>query len=429
MGMDTGRPRVSVVIPTYNRCGMLRDTLEHLARQRLPVGEFEVVAADDGSSDATREVVASFADRLRLEYHFQEDRGFRAGTARNAGARLATAPVLVFLDTGPLVGPDFLAHHLAAHDGGGPGRAVVGYAYGYNPEKDMAWLHEPLASLGAEGTVARHADDPAFRDIRHEALARVGFDLSRRLAPWQLFFTINCSVRAEDFHAVGGFDEGFDEWGAEDLELAFKLSRRGVGFHFAPDAWVVDVPHPRDMSDLRDQLARQVGHFLELHPEPVVEIGYALTVEHLLWSWEADYAALLAWQREVGDAGVADELAEAVRDLPEGARVAVLGSGGDVPADLPPMVLMDFDAALLDRAVRSGAHTGHHALGLRTPLAARSVDVVVITSRLAGLWDRWSDALLAEARRIGREVRVFPAAAPDPGGPLPRPTTMETGHE
>ncbi|MFD0201037.1 MULTISPECIES: glycosyltransferase [Saccharothrix] len=406
MVIDAEPPRVSVVIPTYNRAGMLRTTLEHLTRQHLPVEEFEVVVADDGSSDDTRAVVESFAERLRLKYYHQPDLGFRAGAARNGGARLATAPVLVFLDTGPLFGPDYLANHLAAHQHP-EHRAVIGYAYGYNPEKDMSWLNPELARLGPEATVARYADDPAFRDIRHPRMDEVGFDLSRGLAPWQLFFTINCSVRAEDFHAVGGFDGGFTEWGAEDLEFAFKLFGRGVKFHFAPDAWVVDVPHPRDMYELREQLARQVAYLLTLHREPVMEIGYALTVKHLQWSWEADYADLLAWQREVGDRSVADELVEATSDLPPAARVAVFGSGGDIPPRLSSAVVLDFDSALVRKAA-AGAR--HHALGLRTPLEDGSVDVVVITSRLAGLWDRWSDDLLAEARRIGREVRVFPGA-------------------
>ena len=46
----TGRAsRISVIVPTYNRCGMLRQTLESLAGQRFPSDEFEVIVADDGS--------------------------------------------------------------------------------------------------------------------------------------------------------------------------------------------------------------------------------------------------------------------------------------------------------------------------------------------------------------------------------------------
>src|SRR3712207_3238298 len=108
-------PRISVVIPTYNRSGMLRRTLSELTRQSIPPEEFEVVVADDGSTDDTRAVVDEFADVLRISYHYQEDLGFRAGAARNAGARMSTAPVLVFLDTGALAPARFLENHLRAH--------------------------------------------------------------------------------------------------------------------------------------------------------------------------------------------------------------------------------------------------------------------------------------------------------------------------
>lgn len=407
MSLDGDRPRVSVVIPTYNRCEMLRTSLEHLTRQQLAPGEFEVIVSDDGSSDATKEVVESFADRLRVKYHFQEDLGFRAGAARNAGARLATAPLLVFLDTGPLFGTDLLLRHLAAHSDDTERRAVIGYAYGYRPEKDMSWITDVVKRLGPEETVARHAADPEFQDVRHPYLADIVS--GRDLLPWRLFFTINCSVRTDDFWAVGGFDEKFHGWGAEDTELAFRLSRHGVRFEVARDAWVVDLPHDREQFDLWEQLARNMHHFLAKHREPVVEICLALATKHLFWSYEEDYRALVTWQEQARETNVADELAEAVRRVPPGAKIAILGAGADIPATVPPAIVLDFDDALVARATASGRHVGHHTMGLRTPLADQSVDTVIITSRFAGLWERWQDELLTEARRIGRTVDV-PAA-------------------
>lgn len=409
------RPRVSVVIPTYNRHDMLRAALEHLSRQRLPASEFEVIVADDGSSDDTRAVAESFSGRLRTKYHFQEDRGFRASAARNAGARLASAPLLVFLDTGPLPGPDFLASHLAAHRDETVSRAVIGYVYGYNPEKDMSWLSKVIRRLGPEETVAQYSDDPKFRDIRHGQMEKVDFDLGRRLAPWQLFFTNNCSIRRGEFWAAGGFHEGFDGWGAEDLELGYKLFKRGLRFEFAPDAWVVDVPHEREMHSLRDQFARQMGHFLALHREPLIEIGWALTAKHLLWSWEDDYRELLAWQRRACDTSVSAELAGAMRHISAHSKIAVLGAGGDIPSSIPPALVMDFDKTLVDRATASGRHSGCHTMGLRTPLPSDAVDTVIITSRMAGLWDRWGEDIMAEAERIGRQVHVAPGADKVPG--------------
>lgn len=49
-------PQVSVIIPTYNREAELQATLESLAAQRLPTDAYEVIVADDGSTDSTAEV-------------------------------------------------------------------------------------------------------------------------------------------------------------------------------------------------------------------------------------------------------------------------------------------------------------------------------------------------------------------------------------
>lgn len=405
--MDTRvrQPEVSVVIPTYNRAELLCQTLWHLTRQSLPVPEFEVIVSDDGSSDATRDVVRSFSERLRIEYLFQEDLGFRAGTARNAGARAATAPVLCFLDTGAMAGRDFLRNHLLRHRDDSVHSVVIGYAYGYNPEKPMVELRELLVRDGPDAVVASLREDPAFRDVRHDQFARCGLDLNLRAVPWNLLFTINCSVRREEFWAVGGFDEGFRGWGAEDMELGFRLFQRGLSFQLAGEAWVVEWPVVRDFAPLAGELRTNLAYCLRKHPEPVMELGWTLLgPDRPFLDWSDEYAALLRWADRSRGLAVDGEIVEALRGFPADARVAVVGSGAVIPPSAPPVVAVDFDRTLLDQATGGGRHAGHHALGVRTPLAERCVDGVVITSRLSGLWDRWRDDLLAEAHRIGARV-------------------------
>jgi GT2 family glycosyltransferase len=405
--------RVSVIVPTYNRCGLLRGTLETLAGQRFPADEFEVIVSDDGSSDDTADVTRSFAGRLRLRYCFQEDQGFRAAAARNAGARIAVAPVLVFLDTGTLAGPDFVRGHLAAHSAGTGERAVLGYCFGYRP---MGGVHQPgvaLAVLDPARAVRRYGDDPSFRDIRHPLFAAVGFDLGRLAAPWFQFWTMNCSVRADAFWAAGGFDENFRSWGVEDIDLGYSLFCRGVQLSLSRDAWTIELPHERPLAFRFMTGARNARYFLKKHGGPMPEIAFGAVKAGAL-GIEADAAALASWTRQAAGLEVSAELAQAARDIPASASVAVFGCGGTVPPALPPCTLLDFDAHLLASALADGRHTGHHAIGLRTPLRGRSVDVVIITSRLSGVWGRWGDRLLAEARRIGQQVRS-PMLAPVPG--------------
>jgi validoxylamine A glucosyltransferase len=295
---------------------------------------------------------------------------------------------------------------VAAHADGKP-LAVMGYAYAYNPIQPMLSVAEALTHMSPEEVVERYRDDPAFADLRHPAFAASGFDTGRWMLPWFVFWTMNCSIRAVDFWAVGGFDESFSGWGFEDIDLGYRLHRHGVQLVLTQDAWVVDSPHERDMAKNLGEAHANVIRMARKFPEPAVEMGVPLTITAQVPFWEMYYQEFAAWSRKVQDLSVADEIAQAASQAPSGGRIAVIGAGGTIPASLPPSVLVEFDRQLLDRALATGGHVGHHALGVWLPMADQSVDLVVITSRMAGLWDRWSEPLMAEARRIGRAVHTF----------------------
>ena len=401
----TPRPRISVIVPTYNRCGLLRQTLESLAGQRFPIDEFEVIVSDDGSSDASATVVHSFSGRLRLRYCFQEDQGFRVAAARNAGARLAASPILAFLDSGTLAGPDYVRGHLDSHPAQAQRRVVVGYCFGYRLTDQSSGLTEALEELLPAQVVQRYGNDPSFTDLRHQVFEQVGFDLDRLSAPWCLLWTMNCSVEAEAFRLVGGFDETFRSWGGEDFELGYRLSQVGQQFVVSREAWSIEVPIQRNLRAIRQSSKRNSLRILRKHCEPVMELFCAADLRDETFLIESDSAALWSWEREAADLEVRTELEEAVADLPAGASVTIFGCGAAVPSSIAAATLLDFDSRLLARALADGRHTGYQLIGLRTPLRTGSTDVVIITSRLSGLWDRWGTQVLAEAHRIGRQVR------------------------
>jgi glycosyltransferase involved in cell wall biosynthesis len=87
-------PLFSVIIPTYNRAAKLQRTLESVLAQSYD--NFEILVMDDGSTDNTAEVVASFADQ-RITYRWDKNFGGPA-RSRNRGITLAKGQWVCFLD-------------------------------------------------------------------------------------------------------------------------------------------------------------------------------------------------------------------------------------------------------------------------------------------------------------------------------------------
>ncbi|HEX4265929.1 MAG TPA: glycosyltransferase family A protein [Verrucomicrobiae bacterium] len=84
-------PFFSIIIPTFNRAALLQQALESIAQQTFR--DFETLVVDDGSTDATPQVAASFGARLLR----QENRG--PGAARNLGIQQASGRYIAFLDS------------------------------------------------------------------------------------------------------------------------------------------------------------------------------------------------------------------------------------------------------------------------------------------------------------------------------------------
>jgi glycosyltransferase involved in cell wall biosynthesis len=316
-------PQASVVIPTYNRSDKLSKTLETMTEQDIDPSMFEVIIADDGSSDDTVDVVKSFAGRLRLKYYFQEDEGFRAGAARNGGARLAAAPILIFLDSGTLAGPGLVSAHLAVHAASEDRRAVIGYCYGYDAFREDLWVPDSFDTLRPTEIVRRYHENEKFADIRELDYVRFGNDPMEWPLPWLFFFTMNCSVPVDDFWAAGGFDEMFRSWGVEDIELGYRLFHNGSTLILSRDAWTIEVPAERPVKRLLYSLMRNGRLFLDKSREPYIEVLQDAYLSIRLGTVMDEGLELERWMQDARELDDRAEIEDAAAGLAAGTRLVI----------------------------------------------------------------------------------------------------------
>lgn len=97
------KPLVSVIIPTYNRAYVLPMAINSVLAQDYE--NIQLIIADDGSKDNTREIVESFYNP-QIEYYYQENKG--QGAARNLGLQHARGEFIATLDSDDLWYPSFL---------------------------------------------------------------------------------------------------------------------------------------------------------------------------------------------------------------------------------------------------------------------------------------------------------------------------------
>jgi len=217
---------ISVVLTTYQREEALDAVLRGLSGQTDRA--FEIIVADDGSGPATRALVARRAAGLgvRVAHVWQEDRGFRAGEARNRGILASRGDYCIFLDGDCIPRPDFIAVHRRLAE---PGRFVTG-----NRILLSRALTEQILRNGSEAERWRLRDWIALRRQgginRLAPLLRLPLGPMRKLRPraWRGARSCNLAAWRSDLDRVDGFDASYGGWGLEDSDLLIRLLRAGV---------------------------------------------------------------------------------------------------------------------------------------------------------------------------------------------------------
>ena len=248
--------KTAVIVTTYNRPDALAATLDGFLAQYDP--DFELLIADDGSRIDTRALIEGYVARapFRITHVWQEDRGFRAGAARNRALSQTDAEYVIFSD-GDCVPPRFfLRRHVALAERGAflaGNRILLSEAFTKHVLKERLPIHE--------WSPARWLAAWARRDVNRALPLFMLPDAGWRTnSPrrWEGVKTCNFSAWRADLARANGFDERYAGWGLEDSDLVIRLTHAGVRHKSARFAApVFHLWHPEnDRTQLAENRAR-----------------------------------------------------------------------------------------------------------------------------------------------------------------------------
>jgi glycosyltransferase involved in cell wall biosynthesis len=271
-------PKVSVVIPVRDGAETIGEQLGALAAQECDAA-WELVVADNGSTDETAAIARSFARQLPSLRVVSEDHAAGINVARNAGVRAARGPLIVICDADDVVQPGWLAAHVAGLERfdvtGGP--------------LDQRALNPPQVA--------------AFNERKQD-----GCPVTGRFLPYAT--GCNLGFRREVWDAIGGFD---DTWvrGATEIEFCWRAQLAGFSLGWLPDAMVAYRQQPNLWSEVRRRFRaaranpRLYASFRDYGMPPTrlapAMRGWAWLIYRAPWAavsrqWRLKWLQVLAWR-------------------------------------------------------------------------------------------------------------------------------------
>ncbi len=243
---------VTVVIPTYNRATVIKNSINSVLTQTYQ--NFEIIVADDGSNDNTEEVVKSF-NNPKIKYFYQNNLGVSA--ARNKGLKEAKGEFIVFLDCADEFLPEFIEKFLQQFQ---------------NPDIGCVYCFTGIDGNNNDIIPARI--DTLSGSIYKEALIQ-GYITS----------PLSIMMRKSCFDKTGGWDENLKS--SEDDDMCFRLAKY-FNFVLIPEVLnYVNVTQGTGISANRKTTADGWWDLWQKYKDEVIEnCGVDVLIKHYLECFE-----------------------------------------------------------------------------------------------------------------------------------------------
>lgn len=265
---------IGIIISTYNNPAWLEKTLWSYMAQRRKADE--IVIADDGSREDTRQMIEKYKELLPIKHVWHEDKGFRKTKILNEALRVATSDYLIFTDQDCVARPDFIATHERYAEEG----FLLSGGYFKLPMDISKRLTQDDIQSG--------------RAFRLEWLRRQGLSLNfkctklvqRRWFAWLMnhitpthatWNGMNSSGWRKDILAVNGFDERM-QYGGEDREMGERLFNMGIrSKQIRYSAIILHLDHGRpyvnqEAWDLNNKIRKETRQSHRIRTEYGIEV-------------------------------------------------------------------------------------------------------------------------------------------------------------
>jgi glycosyltransferase involved in cell wall biosynthesis len=210
-------PYVSVIIPTYNRAKMLPITLDSFLNQDYPRDRYEIIVANNNSTDDTQKVLDAYGSR---EAQFRSIMESRQGVhyARNSAARIARGDILYFTDDDMMADRQLLSELVKVFDLDTKIGSATGKIIGRFDAPPPEWVRRHLLNQYLSLTEPERPDEVI-------------------ISPDDLVYSCHQAIRRDALFQCGGFnpENTAGVWiGDGETGLGIKLKRAGFKFAYTP---------------------------------------------------------------------------------------------------------------------------------------------------------------------------------------------------
>jgi GT2 family glycosyltransferase len=208
--------KISLIITTYNWSDALKLVLESIKRQVILPNE--VIIADDGSNNETKELIKNYKKNfpINIIHCWQEDKGFRAARIRNMAIATSSYEYIIGIDGDIILDKYFVKDHIKHAK---KGRYIQGSRVLTTKQTTNQLLKEyKELSFFSKGLKNRK------NSIRSNILSKI---FSKETLSLRGVKTCNFSIYKSDIEKINGFDNNFIGWGREDSDFVARFLNSG----------------------------------------------------------------------------------------------------------------------------------------------------------------------------------------------------------